>query len=124
MKRTRLTRRAFLETAAAATIAAQIKFAGAQSTAKAHEHTDAWPENGTLIPDEGWRLWIDQHAEWKQDAIFLPEDVTRDASGTLLGAGKPLPVNAPTGGWSVLNDAAGIPVTLPGTVEQHFWGKY
>jgi hypothetical protein len=33
-------------------------------------------------------------------------------------------VNAPTGGWGVLNDAAGIAVTLPSTVEQHFWGKY
>lgn len=119
-----LSRRAFIETAAAATIAAQVKFAGAQSAAKTHEHADAWPENGTLIPDEGWRLWIDEKAAWKDDAIFLPEDVTRDSSGTLLGAGEPLPVNAPTGGWPVLNDAAGIPVTLPGTVEQHFWGKF
>jgi hypothetical protein len=122
MKKTRLTRRAFLETAAAATIAAQVKFASAQSATK--PHTDAWPENGTLIPDEGWRLWIDEKAEWKQDAIFLPEEVTRDANGVVLGKGKPLPVNAPTGGWGALNDAAGIAVTLPGTVEQHFWGKY
>ena len=90
----------------------------------AHEHAAEWPENGTLIPDEGWRLWVDEKAEWKQDAIFLPEDFTRDATGTLLGAGKPLPVNAPTGGWGVLGNAAGIGVTLPGTVEQHFWGKY
>jgi hypothetical protein len=122
MKNSKLTRRAFLETAAAATIAAQVKFTSAQSAT--NPHTDAWPENGTLIPDEGWRLWIDERAEWKQDAIFLPEDVTRDAYGTLLGAGKPLPVNAPTGGWGVLGDAAGIAVTLPSTVEQHCWGKY
>jgi hypothetical protein len=120
MKNSKLTRRAFLETAAAATLAAQVKFAPAQSA----PHSDAWPENGTLISDEGWRLWIDDKAEWKNDAIFLPEHVTRDSSGTLLGAGKPLPVNAPTGGWSVLNDAAGIDVTLPSTVEQHFWGKF
>ena len=123
MKKTRVSRRAFLETAAAATIAAQMKFAGAQGTAKAHA-PEAWPENGTLIPDEGWRLWVDEKAEWKQDAIFLPKDVTRDANGAVLGAGQPLPVNAPTGGWGVLGDAAGIGVTLPGTVEQHFWGKY
>jgi hypothetical protein len=100
-----------------------MKFAGAQGAAKTHA-AEAWPENGTLIPDEGWRLWVDEKAEWKQDAIFLPEDVTQDANGAVLGAGEPLPVNAPTGGWSVLNDAAGIAVTLPSTVEQHYWGKY
>jgi hypothetical protein len=100
-----------------------MKFAGAQGAAKTHA-AEAWPENGTLIPDEGWRLWVDEKAEWKQDAIFLPEDVARDANGVVLGAGEPLPVNAPTGGWSVLNDAAGIAVTLPSTVEQHYWGKY
>jgi hypothetical protein len=122
MKKTKLSRRAFLETAAAAAIAAQVKFAGAQGATKTH--ADAWPENGTLIPDEGWRLWIDEKAEWKQDAIFLPEDVTQGSDGVVRGKGEPLPVNAPTGGWDVLNDAAGIAVTLPGTVEQHFWGKY
>ena len=123
MKKTKVSRRAFLGTAAAATIAAQVKFAGAQGAAKTHA-AEAWPENGTLIPDEGWRLWVDEKAEWKQDAIFLPEDVSQDADGVVRGAGKPLPVNAPTGGWGVLSDAAGIAVTLPGTVEQHFWGKY
>jgi hypothetical protein len=90
---------------------------------------DAWPENGALVPDEGWRLWVDREAEWKNDAIFLPEDVTRDASGVVLGAGKPLPVNAPTGGWGVLGAGGkatteGIAVTLPSTVEQHYWGKF
>jgi hypothetical protein len=118
MKKRRVSRRAFLGTAAAATIATQMKFAGAQSAA----HTDAWPENGTLIPDEGWRLWVDEKAAWKNDAIFLPEDVTRDASGVLLGKGEPLPVNAPTGGWGVIQE--GIAVTLPSTVEQHCWGKF
>jgi len=124
MKKTPVSRRAFLGTAAAATIATQMKFAGAQAAAHTHAH-EAWPENGTLISDEGWHLWIDQHAAWKDDTIFLPEDVTRDANGVLLGAGKPLPVNAPTGGWSVLSTTSdSIPVTLPSTVEQHFWGKY
>ena len=100
-----------------------MKFAGAQGATKTHA-AEAWPENGTLIPDEGWRLWIDTKAEWKQDAIFLPEDVTQGSDGVVRGKGEPLPVNAPTGGWGVLSDAAGIAVTLPGTVEQHFWGKY
>jgi beta-galactosidase len=124
MKKTKVSRRVFLGTATAATIAVQMKFAGAQGAARAHEHADAWPENGTLIPDEGWRLWVDQHAEWKDDAIFLPEDVSQGSDGVVRGKGESLPVNAPTGGWGVLGDAAGIAVTLPGTVEQHFWGKY
>jgi beta-galactosidase len=117
-----ISRRAFVGGVAAAGVAAQVKFSGAQAGAK--PHVEAWPENGTLIPDEGWRLWIDEKAEWKNDAIFLPEDVTRDASGTVLGAGKPLPVNAPTGGWNALGAGAGIAVVLPSTVEQHYWGKF
>ncbi len=87
---------------------------------------EAWPENGTLIPDEGWRLWVDREAEWKRDAIYLPEDVSQDADGVVRGKGQPLPVNPPTGGWGVLagGPEGSIEVNLPGTVEQHFWGKF
>ena len=125
-----MNRREFLQSTAATAVAAGVVrgvLAGAQGSA--HAAAEVWPENGTLIPDEGWRLWVDAKAEWKQDAIFLPEDVTQDAEGVVMGGGKPLPVHAPTGGWGVL--AAGgkassgeIAVTLPGTVEQHFWGKF
>jgi beta-galactosidase len=83
-----------------------------------------WPENGTLIPDDGWRLWVDAEAKWAEDEIWLPEDVAMDAEGVVRAKGEPLPVNAPTGGWDVLGDAAGIGVVLPTTVEQHFWGKF
>jgi beta-galactosidase len=113
-----ISRRAFVGGAAAAGVAAKVKFAEAKA------HVEAWPENGTLVPDVGWRLWLDREAEWKDDAMFLPEDVSRDASGAVLGGGKPLPVNAPTGGWSVLGGSAGIAVVLPSTVEQHYWGKF
>jgi beta-galactosidase len=119
MSAPKLTRRTFLEASAAAVVATQLKPAKAQA-----EAPPAYPENGTLIPDEGWRLWIDEHAEWKNDAIFLPEAITRDASGTVFGYDKPLPVNQPTGGWESLGHEAGIPITLPSTVEQHYWGKY
>ena len=34
-----------------------------------------------------------------------------------------MPVNPPTGGWSVLNDSAGIGVSLPATVEEYYFGK-
>jgi hypothetical protein len=97
-----------------------------QLEGQTREVAEAWPENGTLVPDEGWRLWVDEKAEWKQDAIFLPEDVSQDAQGVVRGKGESLPVHAPTGGWGVLSgEAAGsIGVTLPGTVEQHFWGKF
>jgi beta-galactosidase len=33
-------------------------------------------------------------------------------------------VNPPTSGWGVLNDEQGIPITLPTTVEEHYWGKF
>jgi hypothetical protein len=121
-----MNRREFLQNTAATAVAAGVVrgvSVEAQGTAHAAE---AWPENGTLIPDEGWRLWVDEKAEWKQDAIFLPEDVAQGTDGVVMGGGKPLPVNAPTGGWGLLTgEAAGsIGVTLPSTVEQHFWGKF
>jgi beta-galactosidase len=119
----RNTRRTFLGgTAAAATAAgllhAMPAVAAEQPVSAGHE----WPENGTLIPDDGWTLWVDRNAEWKDDKIFLPEDVRPGGPGDIAK----LPVNAPTGGWSGLEDGAAgaIPVTLPGTVEQHFWGKF
>ncbi len=118
MSAPKLTRRTFLEASAAAVIATQLKPAQAQAA------KTAYPENGTLIPDEGWRLWIDEHAEWKNDTIFLPEDISRDGNGTVLAKGQPLPVNQPTGGWGVLRYDDGLDVTLPSTVEQHYWGKY
>jgi len=71
--------------------------------------------NAALAQDlskDGWRLWRDEQAAWKDDQIFLPDQVHLDQ----------LPVNPPTGGWQQLTDRAGIAVTLPSTVEEHFWG--
>ncbi|HVE16311.1 MAG TPA: malectin domain-containing carbohydrate-binding protein [Chthoniobacterales bacterium] len=66
------------------------------------------------IPDAGWRLWPDTTAKWKDDTLYLPGEFDL----------AKLPVNPPTGGWQVLDaPKTGIPVTLPSTVEQHFWGK-
>ncbi|HTJ79854.1 MAG TPA: malectin domain-containing carbohydrate-binding protein [Rariglobus sp.] len=74
--------------------------------------------NGTGSPsavviDDAWHLWLDTKAEWKNDPLFLPDEVDL----------AKMPVNAPTGGWQTLSDQAGIPVTLPGTVEEYYWGK-
>jgi len=66
------------------------------------------------IPDEGWRLWIDREAVWRDDAIHLP--------GTFELS--KLPVNPPTGGWGALASDEAITVALPTTVEQHFWGAF
>ena len=104
-------RRTFLKgTAAASLLPALSGLAAAEAAVDAH----AWPENGTLIPDVGWQLFVDERAAWKEDTIYLPED---------LPALQKLPVNAPTGGWGALGEA-GLAVTLPSTVEQHCWGKY
>ena len=65
------------------------------------------------VPNSGWRLWLDDKAPWQNDTLYLPEQVHLST----------LPVNAPTGGWSVLNSSAGIGVSLPGTVEEHYWSK-
>ncbi|HEX5284503.1 MAG TPA: twin-arginine translocation signal domain-containing protein [Bryocella sp.] len=117
-----LSRRAFLQTTAALTTAAAIAPALALPT-HAQPVEVSYPENGTLIPDEGWHLWIDDKAEWQNDDIFLPEDISW-INGKLCAKGQPLPVNAPTGGWSALTQTTGLEVTLPTSVEQHFWGKY
>ena len=124
-----MNRREFLrDTAATAVAAGVVRGRPVEAQGAAAHGAEAWPEHGTRIPDEGWRLWLDREAAWKQDAIYLPEDVTQGADGVVMGGGRPLPVNAPTGGWAVLTsdgEVAGeaVAVTLPGTVEQHFWGK-
>lgn len=120
MSRRKLSRRTFLQSATAATVAARLEPAAPQSSAPT---ALPYPENGTLIPDDDWRLWIDEKAEWKDDPLFLPEDVSWQ-NGVLCGKGSPLPVNEPTGGWGLLGANAGINVTLPTTVEQHYWGKF
>jgi hypothetical protein len=100
-----MNRRRFLETAALAGIASTLSL-------------DVLPgqsANGQLavaIPDDGWRLWTDTAATWKDDAIYLPEDVVLEK----------LPRNPPTGGWQSLHAEQGIAVTLPTTVEQFYWG--
>ena len=108
-----LARRDFLElallTGAGATIAAHsAKGAAGKPAAK--------PNAGSImyeIPDSGWHLWLDTQASWEHDHIYLPDEVVLEK----------LPVNPPTGGWAALREDRGIAVTLPGTVEQHFWGK-
>lgn len=99
----RIDRRAFLGAAGGA--AALPALAGA---------TTAEAADPLAIPDEGWSLWIDREAAYKDDVIHLPGrfDLAK------------LPVNPPTGGWSALETGERLTVTLPATVEQHLWGQF
>ncbi|MDR3723728.1 MAG: malectin domain-containing carbohydrate-binding protein [Terracidiphilus sp.] len=69
--------------------------------------------NTVQVSDSDWKLWPDSAAKWKDDALYLPGEVDL----------AKLPVNPPTGGWEALGKN-GVAVTLPATVEQHFWGKF
>jgi beta-galactosidase len=69
--------------------------------------------SGSSNLDQAWRFWLDPKAAWQDDSIYLPEDVDL----------QKMPVNPPTGGWSVLNESAGIGVSLPATVEEYYFGK-
>ena len=60
------------------------------------------------ISTAGWRLWPDRDAAWKDETLYLPDEVK-------LGQ---MPVNPPTGGWQALNEQQGVNVTLPTTVEE------
>lgn len=62
----------------------------------------------SLSGDE-WFLWQDKQAQWKEDKLYLPEEVT-DVSL--------LPVNPPTGGWERLQPQQAKAVHVPGTVEE------
>jgi len=60
-----------------------------------------------------WKLWIDHGASWYNDDVFLPPvDISK------------LPINLPTCGWEELhNNPTAINTNVPGTVEEHYWGK-
>ena len=73
-------------------------------------------EPGRLVSElsgEGWKLWRDTGAKWMDDELFLPPvDVSR------------LPVNPPTCGWDRLDETYDRIVSVPGTVEEHFWAAH
>jgi hypothetical protein len=63
------------------------------------------------LSGSNWSLWLDRGALWYNDSVYLPPvDINR------------LPVNPPTGGWTQLHNRAGLAVSVPGTVEEHYWG--
>lgn len=64
------------------------------------------------LDGSGWRLWLDKAAVWQNDPLYLPDEVNLPK----------MSINPPTGGWQVLNSTAGKAVSLPSTVEEHYWG--
>ncbi|MBP2832893.1 hypothetical protein J8281_11920 [Aquimarina sp. U1-2] len=66
------------------------------------------------ISDQDWFLWPDTKAEWKTDAIFLPGEFKLSE----------LTINPPTGGWEILKNVQAKKISLPSTVEQHYWGAF
>ena len=94
-----------------------LALCGALAPSLLSAQTDSLPNGtgspGSVVLDDSWRLWLDEKADWKNDTLYLPDEVDL----------AKLPVNPPTGGWDALNEQAGIPVTLPGTVEEHYWDK-
>lgn len=100
-----LTRRRFLQSSTA--LAAAAAFTPSPLFA------ESAPASEVPIPDDGWRLWPDSDAPWKEDALFLPD------KADLVH----LPINPPTGGWPALNSQQGIPITLPASVEQYYWAR-
>ena len=67
-----------------------------------------WEKN---LSGENWKLWLDQTALWYDDDIYLPPvDISK------------LPVNPPSCGWNGLHEVKRLNVSVPGTVEEHYWG--
>ena len=64
------------------------------------------------LSEKAWNLWLDEKAEWENDSLYLPPVDLRT-----------LPVNKPTCGWDSLYLKNEKRISLPATVEEHYWGK-
>jgi beta-galactosidase len=76
----------------------------------ASAQTGRWEKE---LSDKNWNLWLDHAAIWYNDDIYLPPVNV-----------STLPVNPPTCGWDKLHlNNSLITVSVPGTVEEHYWGE-
>jgi len=112
-----MNRRRFVQHCAAASALATVSLQAQQS--KYQLATEAGrPATNVALPVDAWNLWIDEQANWESDTLHLP--------GTFDLAS--LPIHPPTGGWQALdqhrNGSNSAVVTLPATVEQHFWKRF
>jgi len=106
-----ISRRNVLGVSAALGLVGTVKALGMNNATAA----EAASPDPLAIPDTGWTLWLDRAATWQQDVIYLPEQVPPMSA---------LPVNPPTGGWDALYKGQALAVTLPTTVEEHYWGQF
>jgi hypothetical protein len=82
-------------------------------------------ERTVPLEASGWKLWLDQEADWENDELFLPP-VNIDK----------LPVNMPSCGWNnlfkkslptdqmekvIADYSLSLDVKVPGTVEEYCW---
>lgn len=68
------------------------------------------PRREISLDGSGWRVWMDEKAEWVNDTLYAP--------GEVPALGK-LPLNPPTGGWEAL-DVQGSACSVPASVEEIF----
>ncbi|GEC71741.1 hypothetical protein SAMN05443543_1012 [Flavobacterium flevense] len=57
-----------------------------------------------------WRICLDKEATWANDKLFLTPEILK------------LPNNPPSEGWEML-EKTGNEITIPATVEEHYWGE-
>ena len=62
------------------------------------------------LSGDGWKLWLDRYADWTNDTLYLPPVTV-----------STIPAIPPTCGWENLDASYHKKVTVPGTVEEHFW---
>jgi beta-galactosidase len=86
---------------------AKINFAQStvNSTSSEKNH-----RQGISLDGSGWRVWLDEIAEWKNDSLYAPGEVP--ALNKLL-------VNPPTCGWNLL-EKQGVDCSIPATIEEIF----
>ena len=57
-----------------------------------------------------WRLCLDKKATWANDELYLTPDISK------------IQPNTPPDGWEMLQKT-GKEITIPATVEEHYWGE-
>jgi len=65
------------------------------------------PRQTISLDGSGWRIWLDENAEWENDSLFAPGEFNL----------SDLPVNPPTCGWKNLQ-TLGRPCETPVCIEQ------
>ena len=71
-------------------------------------------QEGRQIKDltsSSWSITLDKTAKWQNDKLYLPPVNPEN-----------LPINLPSGGWTLLDNPDTTGITLPATVEGTLWG--